>query len=79
MFIAREKKLGTFTVQLQESIVYLNKVITRVVARVKLAERIAWLPSIRIPRNYIRTVGYKIIRPLNIHFTFKTIKSNGIR
>lgn len=61
--------------QLQESIVYLNKVITRLVARVKLAERIAMVTEaytyVYTHRNYYtRTVGYKIIRPLEYSFYF---------
>lgn len=54
---------------------YLNKVITRLVARVKLAERIAMVTEaytyVYTHRNYYtRTVGYKIIRPLEYSFYF---------
>lgn len=70
--------------QLQESIVYLNKVITRLVARVKLAERIAMVTEaytyVYTHRNYTRIqLVIKLFGHLNIHFTFKTIKSDGIR
>lgn len=64
---------------------YLNKVITRLVARVKLAERIAMVTEaytyVYTHRNYYTRIQLviKLFGHLNIHFTFKTIKSDGIR